>query len=207
MRRGCPPALRARPPPPPPCESRPRPRPPSPARAASGRSRAAAPGLARSPRGMRPPRRRNRHGAGGSRRAGRRPRRRPPGAAEPAAGPAHLPPLGEVHPDPKRAAQGRERRAGVEMDAVCPLEAAEVFLDEAEHVARRREELEIGRLELASAIGGEQRGPRLTPCRPCIAVAPPCELARRLHWRLIIAARRIDAPAAKRRTRRSSFRY
>jgi hypothetical protein len=79
------------------------------------------------------------------------------GAAEPAAGPAHLSALGEIDADPKGTAQGRERFTGIQVSVVGALEDAEVVLLAAEHVGSGGKQLQIRRGQLARPIGGEER--------------------------------------------------
>ena len=53
--------------------------------------------------------------------------------------------------DPERATDGARQLPGVEVGAMCPLEAADVVVVPAEHVGRSREQLKI--------LRAERRGP------------------------------------------------
>ena len=86
------------------------------------------------------------------------------GAAEPAAGAAHLTALCEVHSQPECAPQRRASFTGCEARLIGAIEKREVLLRQPEHEGRRREPLEFGGRQCCRPIRRHEllvlRGPR-----------------------------------------------
>src|ERR687898_709138 len=87
----------------------------------------------------------------------------PPGAPKPAAGTANLPVAGEGHPDPERAAEGRELLARVQGGAMRALEQLAVLGLAADHVCAGGEERKVVRSKRGFPVGPRERLVGLRP--------------------------------------------
>ena len=104
------------------------------------------------------------------------PLHQPPGAGEPAAGARGLAPQGEAQPDPERAAR---RAVGALVGADGALERRHELVVAAEHVRRRREQLEPPGVQLARQR--REHGMRLPPRPRRAGITSRCHRGRDVH--------------------------